>query len=158
MAVVPQLFNGLKGNRDADTIKELPLFGFTNNGLNKPALQLNWTKTNRLENMTSLRQAVLSGNDGGIRGVMPCKGATSVGFAGGSSRTLRRPAIPYQGGLYIHQGYARGQQKGLAYQVEKPINQPLLPLADSFNAALNSRLGQPNWINNPYRQSMLSKQ
>ena len=37
--------------------------------------------------------------------------------------------------------------KGLAYQVEKPINQPLMPLADSFNAGMNSRLGQPMSIN-----------
>ncbi len=148
MAVVPQIFNGLKGDRDVDTKRELPLFGYTNGGLNKPALKLNWTKTNNLENMTSLRQSVLLSNQGGVRGVMPCKGLTSVGFAGGATRTLRRPNVPYQGGLYPHQGYARGQMKGLAYQVEKPINQPLLPLADSFNAGMNSRLGQPMSINN----------
>jgi hypothetical protein len=147
MAVVPQIFNGLKGIREADLPRELPLFGFTNGGLNKPALKLNWTKTNNLENMTSLRQSVLLTNMGGVRGVMPCKGAISVGFAGGATRTLRRPAIPYQGGLYPQQGYARGQMKGLAYQVEKPINQPLLPLANSFNAGMNSTLGQPQSIN-----------
>ena len=147
MAVVPQIYAGLKGNRDADTIRELPLFGFTNGGLNKPALKLNWTKTNNLENMTSLRQSVLLTNQGGVRGVMPCKGAVSVGGVGGATRTLRRPAIPYQGGLYPQQGYARGQMKGLAYQVEKPINQPLMPLADSFNSGMNSRLGQPQSIN-----------
>ena len=147
MAVVPQIFNGLKGDREADLPRELPLFGFTNGGLNKPALKLNWTRTNNLENMTSLRQSVLLSNQGGVRGVMPCKGAVSVGFAGGATRTLRRPAIPYQGGLYPQQGYARGQMKGLAYQVEKPINQPLMPLADSFNSGMNSRLGQPQSIN-----------
>ncbi len=147
MAVVPQVFNGMKGDRDADTLRELPLFGYTNGGLHKPTLKLNWTKTNNLENMTSLRQSVLLSNDGGVRGVMPCKGAVSVGFAGGATRTLRRPAIPYQGGLYPQQGYARGQRKGLAFEVEKPINQPLMPLADSFNAGMNSRLGQPTSIN-----------
>jgi len=41
MAVVPQIFNGLKGDRDVDTKRELPLFGYTNGGLNKPALKLN---------------------------------------------------------------------------------------------------------------------
>ena len=45
--------------------------------------------------------------------------------------------------MYPSQGYARSQQKGLAYLVGKPINQPLMPIADSFNAGLNSRLGQP---------------
>lgn len=147
MAVVPQIFNGLKGEREADLKRELPLFGFTNGGLNKPTLKLNWTRTNNLENMTSLRQSVLLSNQGGARGVMPCKGATAVGFAGGATRTLRKPNIPYQGGLYPHQGYARGQKKGLAYNPEKPINQPLMPFADSFNAGLNSTLGQPQSIN-----------
>lgn len=147
MAVVPQVFNGLGGDRDADLKRELPLFGFTNGGLSRPTLRLNWTKTNNLENMTSLRQSVLLTNQGGVRGVMPCKGAVSVGFAGGASRVLRKPNIPYQGGLYPQQGYARGQLKGLAYQVAKPINQPLMPLADSFNAGLNSKLGQPQSIN-----------
>ena len=81
--------------------------------------------------------------NGGVRGVMPCKGASSVGGVGGASYILRRPAIPYQGGMYPSQGYARSQQKGLAYLVGKPINQPLMPIADSFNAGLTSRLGQP---------------
>ena len=147
MAVVPQVFNGMKGNRDADLIRELPLFGFRNGGLHKPTLRLNWETTSSLENMTSLRQSVLLTNMGGVRGVMPCKGAVSVGGAGGATRTLRRPAIPYQGGLYVQQGFARGQMKGLAFQVEKPINQPLMPLASSFNAGMNSTLGQPVSIN-----------
>ena len=143
MAVVPQIFNGLKGNKSIDTLREIPSFGFTNGGLNRPALKLNWERTSRLENNTSLRQSVLLSNMGGVRGVDPCKGVVSAGFAGGATRTLRRPAIPFEGGLYPQQGYAGSQRKGLAYQVEKPINQPLMPLADSFNAGLNSTLGQP---------------
>ena len=143
MSVVPQLFNGLKGKEDANVKSDLPLFGYPNNGMSKPTLRLNYERTNNLENMNGLRGSVLLINQCGTRGVMPCKGATAVGFAGGASRILRRPAIPYQGGLYPHQGYARGQRKGLAFSPEKPINQPLMPLADSFNAGLNNRLGQP---------------
>lgn len=143
MAVVPQIFNGLKGNRGVDMLREIPSFGFENGGLNKPVLKLNWERTTRLENDTSLRNSVLLTNMGGVRGVMPCKGVVTAGFAGGATRTLRRPAIPYQGGLYPQQGYARSQRKGLAYSPEKPIDQPLMPLADSFNAGLNSTLGQP---------------
>lgn len=140
MAVVPQIFNGLKGNKSVDMLREIPSFGFDNGGLNRPALKLNWETTTRLENGTSLRQSVLTTAG---RGDLPCKGIVTAGFAGGATRTLRRPAIPYQGGLYPQQGYARSQRKGLAYQVEKPIDQPLMPFADSFNAGLNSTLGQP---------------
>jgi hypothetical protein len=143
MAAVPQIFNGLRGRKEADTKNDLPLFGYTNGGLNKPTLKLNWTRTNYVENMNGMRQSVLRTNDSGARGVMPCKGLISVGFAGGATRTLRRPAIPYQGGMYPHTGIARHQPKGLAYNPEKPIDNPLLPLADSFNAALNSRIPQP---------------
>jgi len=143
MSVVPAVFNGMQGRIGADTVRELPSFGFTNGGLNKPTMKLNWKRTNSLENMTSLRQSVLLTNQSGVRGVKPCKGAASVGGVWGVERVLRRPAIPYQGGLYPHQGYARDQKKGLAYNPEKPINQPLMPLADSFNAGLNSRIPQP---------------
>jgi hypothetical protein len=144
--IVPQLQDGLKGNKDVNTLGNIPSFGFTNNGLTKPILRMNWTSTKPVENGTGLRQSVLLTNMGGVRGVMPCKGASSVGGVGGSSYILRRPAISALGGLYPQQGYARSQQKGLAFQAEKPINQPLLPLADCFNAGLNSTLGQPSWI------------
>ena len=146
MGTVPAIYNGLKGNTAVDTVGNMPGFGYTNGGLGKPIMRLNWKTTNNLENMTSLRQSVLLTNLGGARGVLPCKGVSSVGGVGGSGYVLRRPAIPYQGGLYPQQGYARSQQKGLAYSSEKPINQPLMPQADPFNAGLNSTLGQPGWI------------
>lgn len=146
MSVVPQIFNGMKGNVSINTIGAIPSFGFTNDGLDKPTMRLNWTKTTAVENGTGIRQSVIRTNQGGARGVNPCKGVSSVGFAGGCNRVLRRPNIPYQGGLYPQQGFARSQHKGLAFLVEKPINQPLMPQADSFNAGLNSTLGQPSWI------------
>ena len=129
MGSVPQIYNGLSGTRAINTIGNMPSFGYTNNGLNKPVMKLNWKTTNYLENMTSLRQSVLLTNQSGTRGVKPCKGIVSVGGASGS-RVLRGPAMPFE--------------QGLAYDPQKPINQPLMPQASSFNAALNSRLGQPS--------------
>ena len=143
MAVVSQIFNGMQGRRSVNLMGNLPEFGFSNDGLVKPTLRLNYTKTSYKENMNGMRQSVLRTNDGGARGVNPCKGAPSVGFAGGAQRTLRKPAIPYEGGLYPQQGYARHQKAGLAYLVEKPLTLPLIPIADSFNAGLISTLGQP---------------
>ena len=103
MSVVPQIFNGMQGDTAVNTIGNIPSFGFTNDGLTKPTLRLNYTTTKPVENGTCMRQSVLLTNNGGARGVMPCKGAPSVGFAGGASRVLRRPNIPYQGGLYPSQ-------------------------------------------------------
>ena len=141
MSVVPQIFFGLEGNKDATTIKNMPTFGYSNNGLTSPDLDLNWKKTKKVENNTSLRQSVLLTNQGGSRGVKICKGNAVAGPAG--SRNLRRGTIPYQSALYPHTGIARHQKKGLAYDKDKPINQPLTPLADCFNAGLNSRIPQP---------------
>ena len=141
MSVVPQIFNGLKGKRDANVIGESPTFGYSNNGFNEPTIRLNYERTTRLENWNNMRGSVLNGNDGGISGVAPCKGNPNTLLNG--SRVLRRPNISYMGGLYPHTGYARNQPKGLAYDPQKPINNPLMPLADSFNAGLNSRIPQP---------------
>ena len=145
MSVTPQIFAGLKGTKAVDTIRNLPIRGDTNNGLSKPTLKLNWKTTKPVENGTGLRQSVLLTNQGGTRGVMPCKGAVSLGSVGGSSRVLRRPAVPQEGGMYPQVGFARGQHKGLAFEVEKSISLPLMPIADSFNAGLNSTLGQPSY-------------
>ena len=144
MSIVPQIFNGMSGKKAINTIGNIPEFGFSSGeSIDRPIIRLNYTRTNNLANMNCMRQSVLRTNDGGSRGVNPCKGTPSVGFAGGSSRVLRRPNVPYQGGLYPQQGFARNQLKGLAYLKEKPINLPFIPIADSFNAGLNSRLGQP---------------
>lgn len=142
MSVVPQIRNGMQGKKSVNLIQNLPEFGYSNGGLTKPTMRLNWTKTNYKENMTALRMSVLRTNDGGARGVKPCKGIASVGLVSGS-RTLRKPAIPYEGGIYPAQGYARHQHPGLAYLAEKPLTLPLMPIADSFNAGLTSTLGQP---------------
>jgi hypothetical protein len=143
MSIVPQIFNGMHGKRSINVVGNMPEFGYANDGLLKPVIRLNYKRTNFLADNNCMRQSVLRTNQSGTYGVKPCKGAPAVGFAGGAERVLRRPAIPFEGGLYPQQGFARHQRKGLAFLKEKPLNLPLLPIADSFNAGLNSKLGQP---------------
>lgn len=143
MPIVPQVFNGMEGKRDADTLRNLPVAGFTNNGVQNPIIRLNYEKTTRLENPSANDIGVLKSMNGGGRGVMPCKGNANIGSLSGAVRVMRRPAIPYEGGIYPRTGFARNQPKGLVYDPQKPINNPLMPLADSFNAGLNSRIPQP---------------
>ena len=144
MSIVSSIFDGMGGNRAINPLSKMNAPDIRENGFNNPIIRMNWEKTNYLENATAIRQSVLRSNQGGAFGVMPCKGAPSVGFAGGNRRTLRRQPVSYFGGLYPHQGYARNQPMGLATLAGKPMNLPLMPIADSFNAGLNSRLGQPN--------------
>lgn len=55
----------------------------------------------------------------------------------------RPPYVPDTDGMYPKEGIARHQQKGLAYELipGKKIDGPIMPLADSAFAFLNSKLG-----------------
>ena len=69
-----------------------------------------------------------------------------LGKSNQNSIIIPRPQpVPSTDGMYPKQGYARHQQKGLAYEAipGKKIDGPIMPLADSNFAFLNSRLGQP---------------
>ncbi len=43
--------------------------------------------------------------------------------------------------MYSHQGYARHQQKGLAYDANKPIDLPIMPISGYFNPDLVNTFG-----------------
>ena len=73
-------------------------------------------------------------NRGGQRGVLPC------GDAWGYSKVIRRPAGNKFTGLYPQTGWARNQEKGLAFSEEKPINLPIMPLPSSVYAGVNSKI------------------
>lgn len=143
MPIVPAVFNGMQGKRDAETLRNLPVAGFTNNGVQTPIIRLNYEKTSRLESPSAMDIGVLQNINGGGRGVMPCKGNANIGSLSGAVRVMRRPAISAMGGIYPQTGFARNQPKGLAFDPQKVLNAPLMPLADSFNAGLNNRIPQP---------------
>lgn len=136
-----QLYNGIEGNY---AIKyPIPSFTTRTNGLSRPCTTMNYKRTAKIANGTALRYSVLLTNESGVRGIMPCKGNPNIGGMDGPKRVLRRANIPYQGGMYPQQGYARHQPKGLAYLPEKRITGPLMPIASNFSAAFVSPLGQP---------------
>jgi len=80
---------------------------------------------------------IFNTNMSGIYGVMPCR--PDYNFI----RILKRDEGDIMGGIYPSQGYARHQKGGLLSQKIYPTNLKLTPKADSFNSALNSKLGQP---------------
>lgn len=57
-----------------------------------------------------------------------------------SHRVLRRPPVKSTEGMYPSTGYARGQDKGLAFLAEKPITGKIMPLASSFYAGMNNKI------------------
>ena len=62
------------------------------------------------------------------------------------TRAISRPQpVPSTDGMTPKSGIARHQTKGLAYMaMNRPIDQPIMPTADSDFVFLNAKLGQPN--------------
>jgi hypothetical protein len=135
MTTVLGIYDGMLGTHAIDTIQMIPIFSTPNNGLGKPITTLAHGTIKKQPDC--MNTAVIQPNTSGARGVKPCKGNLDA------VRVLRKAPLPYQQALYPQTGFARHQKKGLAYDPQKPINQPLMPLADNFNAGLNSRLPQP---------------
>lgn len=119
-----------------NTMKQIPNRSNTYTGLNTPKTILTYTKTSKLENVGCMNLSVLKTNLGGDRGVLPCVGTPF------SHIVLRRPALPTMGGIYPHTGFARDQKKGMAYQADKPMDLPLMPVPDFYNKSMNSKLSK----------------
>ena len=56
---------------------------------------------------------------------------------------LRRAPVSSTMGMYPSVGFARKQEKGLAWLPNQPISGPLMPLSSSMFAGANNKLGQP---------------
>ena len=129
MSIVPLITNGLDGRTDADTLGMMPVTGFPydTNGDRDPFRYGPYTKAPNM-----FASAI---DYSTRRGVMPCKGITH--------HVLRRPAVPQEGGMVAPSGIGRHQARNLAYDSDKPIDVPLMPLSNFFAAGLNNPLGQP---------------
>ena len=55
-------------------------------------------------------------------------------------QVIRREPMSNAGGMVNPQGYARKQEKGLAYLPEFPINKKVMPQADFYFAARNNKI------------------
>jgi hypothetical protein len=141
-SLYPGVLNGMTGDGKAlDMLRRAPIFGYTNTTI--PTIypsNLAWRTIPRIDTLNSdpMRITTITSNTGGARGVMPCKGVV------GSKRILRRPAVKETSGMYpVPIPGVRGVPKGLLEQPQYKARGPLMPKPDSFNAAMNSRLGQP---------------
>jgi len=69
-----------------------------------------------------------------MRNVLPCKGASdSVKFG-----RFERDKTAF---MYPPTGYARNQPIGLAYDFNKPIDTPIMPIAGFYNQDMTNTLG-----------------
>jgi hypothetical protein len=67
--------------------------------------------------------------NGGVRGVQPCCGTEANAFATMGTRVLRKAALTDTDFMNVPQGFGKSQDKGLAFDVTKPLNvAPQLPV------------------------------
>lgn len=69
-----------------------------------------------------------------LKQVLPAKGLAEAVTYG----RVERPKNDY---IQVSQGFARHQHKGLAYDACKPLDDPIMPIAGSFNQDLVNVLG-----------------
>ena len=72
-----------------------------------------------------------------MHAVLPCKGLPDNVRVGRPERGTNTE------GMCPKTGIGRHEKPGLAYLSEKPNTGPIMPIADNFYPAMNSRLGQP---------------
>jgi len=143
-----QTMSGMtKSDIAVDMIARAPLFGYKNTTIPKVhAKNRTWLSTTRIDDLNSdpMRITTINTASGGARGVLPCKGLAAPGMSpGGPYHVLRRPAVNQMGGYYPHPiPGVRAVKKGLLEQPQYRTHK-LMPIADSFNAGMNSTLGQP---------------
>eukprot|EP00965_Chrysotila_dentata_P206013 6183305-Pleurochrysis_carterae.AAC.2 len=102
---------------------------------NKPSLTLQYAALRGGPGVMSVPGSKL--NNGGERGVMYCE----KGW--GSVHSVRTPATPNANSYSVPQGFARGQEKGLAYDARYPVDtDPLVPVSN-FYSTIRSKIPYP---------------
>ncbi len=82
----------------------------------------------------SLLKGQATGFPNPMRGVLPCRGEPE-GIRYGR---FERDKTAY---MYPQTGYARHQKRGLAYDFDKPMNLPIMPIAGFYNQDIPNALG-----------------
>lgn len=119
-----QLNYGLLGDNTPKMINTLPRFDDRFTGINIPDCRNQHHGS--LKGVDIMESSVLSINGGGARGVMPCCGVNSSAVMG--TRVLRKGEDTSTDFMNVPQGFAKSQNRGLAYDPTKPLNvQPMRP-------------------------------
>jgi len=137
-----------KKDEAVDMLANQPIFGFSNtSNPNVVVKNINWRNSDltALDNANTnvMRQNTIITNNGGLRGIQPCKGLPSIGLTPGDRTILKRPAESQLSGIYPTPiPGCRHMEPGLLNQPQYKVR-PLMPIADSFNSGMLSNLGQP---------------
>jgi len=137
-----------KKDEAVDMLSNQPIFGFSNiSNPNVIIKNISWRNSDltALDNANTdpMKRNTIITNNGGLRGVLPCKGLAQIGLVPSDRTILKRPAESQLSGIYPQPiPGMRHLPDGLLTQPQYKRN-PLTPIADSFNSGLISSLGQP---------------
>lgn len=98
----------------------------------------------RLKGTGTPLRSILNLTNGSVRGVKPCKGNPSNGVMG--TRLLRQEPSLASDSYVVPQGFAKSQQKGLAYLPQKPLNVAPQMQKQIFNVTQFAKNSAPPFI------------
>jgi hypothetical protein len=118
--------NGLLGTQTPLLRTEIPREDSRFTGINRPDTRNQ--QHGSLKGTDNPMRTLIDMN-GGVRGVLPCCGINENNISGMGSRVLRKAGRTDTDFMNIPQGFAKSQDRGLAYDVTKPLNvAPELPI------------------------------
>ena len=133
-----QLNYATLGKKAPEIRQMMPRLGGKDNSFRNYDTTLQWksmrgtdTPLRTIENLTN----------GSVRGVLPCKGIEPSGVFG--TRLLRQEAGLASDSYIVPQGFAKSQQKGLAYLPQKPLNVQPQMQRQFFNVNQFARASAP---------------
>ena len=136
-----QLNYAMQGKKTPELIQSMPRFGFEDKSFSNYDSRLQWGPMQGTDNPLRSTVGMINGS---VRGVKPCKGNPSDGVYG--SRVLRQEAPLASDALVVPQGFAKSQQKGLAYDVTKPLNVAPMMQRSFFNVHMFAKNSAPGFI------------
>ena len=134
----PLIYNGMKSAIAIDTHSMIPSSSqtVTKGAFTKPQLGLQYKAMNGSSCMDGI---VIRTNLGFERQNLPCKAGYNSVIIG------RRPKTSGLEGVYPQAIPSKSQPNSLYYDPLHYTGSKLMPIADSFNAGLNSQIKQPSY-------------
>lgn len=136
-----QLTYGTLGKATPQLIQSMPRNGGPEHSFSNYDSRLQWASMRGTDNPLRTTEGMANGS---VRGVKPCYGNTASGVFG--SRVLRGEAPLASDSMVVPQGFAKSQQKGLAYIEQKPLNVAPFAPPQFYNPRLFASKSVPPFI------------
>lgn len=133
-----QLNYATLGNKAPELRQMMPRLGGMDHSFRNYDTTLQWGSMNGTDRPL---RSIESLTNGSVRGVLPCKGIEPSGVFG--TRLLRQEAGLASDSYVVPQGFAKSQEKGLAYLVQKPLNVQPQMQRQFFNVNQFAKLSAP---------------